>query len=58
MSPTDTLLKAITASVERLRPVLDGPIRPSGLKIALWLNPDGKLREVETTPTYKSTGPR
>jgi hypothetical protein len=51
---TDDLLAAITASVERLRPILDGPVSPSGLKIALWLYPDGKLREIEVTTAYKA----
>lgn len=58
MPLTDTVKQAIGHQLDALRPVLDGACRPNGLRIAVWLLPDGTLREIETTPVFKKTGER
>lgn len=52
MPLTDTVKDAVTRHLDALRPVLDGACRPSGVRVAVWLLPDGTIREVETTPVF------
>lgn len=52
MPLTDTVKQAIGHQLDALRPVLDGNCRPNGIRIAVWLLPDGTLREIETAPVF------
>jgi hypothetical protein len=53
MTTTDALKRALAEQVDSLRPVLDGARKPSGLRCAVWFNPDGTMREVELEPVFK-----
>lgn len=52
MPPSETVRQAISRQLSSLAPVLDGACRPSGLRIAVWLLPDGTLREIEASPVF------
>lgn len=56
MTLTDTVKQAVTKHLDMLRPVLDGACAPNGVRIAIWLLPDGTLREIETTPVFRTAG--
>lgn len=55
MPVTDTLKQTISDHLEAIRPSLDA-CRPVAVRIAVWLLPDGTIREIETAPTYKASG--
>lgn len=51
-------MRAVCNQIEQLRPNLDGGVRPCGVKVSIWLYPDGRLREIETAPVFKAVGAR
>jgi hypothetical protein len=54
VTTTDAIRQTVSEQIEALRPMLDGIRKPSGFRVAVWLNPDGRVREIEAEPVFKS----
>lgn len=57
-SPTDIIKGLVASQLEALRPMFDGVLKPSGLRMHARFDRRGKLTEITVEPIFKMQGER